>query len=81
MPDDPQDHLTLEEHLELGREVKRCASRLREISNLVVEVYGQGSRPGVSFLRTMDALERLDRDLQQQAAAELGHPIDDDFYL
>jgi hypothetical protein len=59
MPDYGQNHLSLEEHLELGREVKRCKARLRELSNLVVEVYGQGSRPGASFLSTLAALERL----------------------
>jgi hypothetical protein len=78
MPDDQPNYLTLEEHLELGRELKRCTSRLREISGLVIDVYGQGSRPGVSFLMAMSALERLERDMKAQAAADQGRRPDEE---
>ena len=71
MPDEPQDRLTLQEHLELSQEIKHCVARLRPLAELVVEVYGPGSRPGVSFLTAMSILERLNRELREQAAADL----------
>ena len=70
--------LTLEEHRELGREMKQTAKRLRVLCELVVGVYGPQSRAAFSFLRTMEEFERLNQDLQSQALRDLpGYPTND----
>lgn len=72
--------LTLEEHRELGREVRAANARMRELCNLVVSVYGPNNRAAFSFMKVTEALDRLCQDLQTQAAQDLpGYPTDD-FY-
>jgi len=69
--------LTLEEHRDLSNEMKTCTVRLRELCGLVVSIYGAQSLAGFSFLKAMDALEHLNRDLQNQARQDLkGRSID-----
>ena len=70
-PDSPPP-LTLTEHAELGREIRVVRARLREMSSLVVEIYGSDSRAGGTFLQVMESLERLCSELEIQAAAD--HP-------
>jgi hypothetical protein len=70
--------LTLEEHRELGREMKQTAKRLRVLCALVVDMYGPQSRASFSFLRTMEELDRLNQELQTQAMRDLpGYPSND----
>jgi hypothetical protein len=70
--------LTIDEHRELGREMKATAKRLRLLCDLVVGVYGPNNRAAFSFLKAMDAIERLEQDLATQAMHDLpGYPSND----
>jgi hypothetical protein len=69
--------LTLEEHRELGHEITAIHSRLRELCNLIVDVYGPVNRASFSFLKTTEAMDRLCQDLQTQASKDLpGFAVD-----
>jgi len=70
--------LTLEEHRELGREMKLTAHRMRTLCALVVGVYGPQSQAGFTFLKALEALDRLNQEMQNQAARDLpGYGADD----
>ncbi len=69
--------LTLDEHRELGAEIRRSRARLRELSALVASVYGPSNQAAFSFQKAADAMDRLCLDLQTQAARDLpGYNID-----
>jgi hypothetical protein len=69
--------LTLEEHRELSHEMKTSAARLRQLCGLVMSVYGPQSRAGFSFMKAMDALEEVHRELARQAGEDLrGRSVD-----
>jgi hypothetical protein len=69
--------LSIEEHRELGRELTAATHRLRSLCDLVVHVYGPNNHSSFSFLKAMEALDRLKYDLQHQATQDLpGHPND-----
>jgi hypothetical protein len=63
--------LTLEEHRELGREIKRASARLRELEALVQDVYGPQNQAAFTFQRLTACMDRLVADLQAQAAEDL----------
>jgi len=63
--------LTIDEHVELGEELKRTTARLRQLCGLVVSEYGPQSVAGFGFLRAMDAMDRLRADMEGQAAQDL----------
>jgi len=63
--------LTLEEHQELGKELKATNARMQELCKLVVDVYGPQSQAAFTFLKAADAMDRLCQELQSQAAADL----------
>jgi hypothetical protein len=68
--------LTLEEHRELARELRAANARMRELCQLVVNVYGPNNQAAFSFLKASEAVERLCNDLQAQAAQDYpGYPI------
>jgi len=68
--------LTLDEHREMAREMKRNVARLRTMCDLVVSVYGPQNRAAFSFLKAMEALDRLNQDLETQATVDLpGHAV------
>jgi len=70
--------LTIDEHRELGREMKATAQRLRALCDLIISVYGPGNRAAFSFLRTLAAIDRLEQDLATQAMQDLpGYPSND----
>src|ERR1039457_3977382 len=70
--------LTIDEHRELGREMKAAAKRLRVLCDLVVDVYGPANRAAFSFLKAMEAIELLQQDLATQAMRDLpGYPSND----
>ena len=73
--------LTLEEHRELGREVRTANARLRQLCALVVDVYGPNNRAAFSFLKTVETVQRLCHDLQTQAAEDAPGLLTDDIYL
>ena len=70
--------LTLEEHRELGREMTLIVRRMRTLCDLVVGVYGPQNPAAFNFLRAMEAFNRLNQEMQNQAARDLpGYPLDD----
>jgi hypothetical protein len=73
--------LTIDEHRELGREMKASVRRLRALCDLVVDVYGPANRAAFSFLRAMEAIEHLEQDLATQAAQDLPGSSVNDIYL
>jgi hypothetical protein len=73
--------LTLEEHRELGRELRAANARLQELCKVVVGVYGPNSHASFTFLKVAENLNRLCQDLQAQAARDLPGFSVDGFYL
>jgi hypothetical protein len=63
--------LTMEEHRQLGAQVSEAHVRLAELCKLIVTVYGPTNRASFSFLKTMEAMDRLCQDLQTQAIKDL----------
>jgi hypothetical protein len=59
--------LTPEEHREIGREVRATVAHMRELSKLVVSIYGARNRTASSFVTALEALNRLEADLRVQA--------------
>jgi hypothetical protein len=58
--------------------MKATAQRLRVLCRLVVAVYGPASRASFSFMKAMEAIERLEQDLATQAMQDLpGYPSND----
>jgi len=78
-PDTPQP-LTREEHLELGRELKRMRTRLNELAALVVDVYGPQNHAAFTFQKIVEALDTLSADLEAQAAQDLQGQRFETFY-
>jgi len=69
--------LTLEEHRELGAEVRTVRLRLRQLCDLVVGVYGPNNQAAFTFLKAVETLDRLNQDLRGQAVQDLpGYPTD-----
>jgi len=69
--------LTLEEHRELGAEMRAANARLQELCKLVVSVYGPHNSAAFTFIKAAEQVSRLCQDLQAQAAKDLpGYPID-----
>ena len=69
--------LTLEEHRELGTEIRNTRVRIRQLCDLVVGVYGPNSQAAFTFLRAVEDLDRLNLELRAQAAQDLpGFPVD-----
>ena len=69
--------LTLEEHRELGSEVRIARERMRQLCDLVVGVYGPNNQAAFTFLKVVEALDRLGKDMQAQASQDLpGYPTD-----
>ena len=73
--------LTLEEHRELGREMRAANSRLQELCKVVVGVYGPNNHASFTFRKVAENLDRLCHDLQAQAAQDLPGFSVDGFYL
>jgi hypothetical protein len=73
--------LTVDEHRELGREMKATAKRLRVLCDLVVDVYGPANRAAFSFVKAMEAIEHLEQDLAAQAMHDLPEYPSNDIYL
>jgi hypothetical protein len=73
--------LTLEEHRELGAEIRSALGRIRPLCDVVVSVYGPNNQAAFTFLKAVEYLDRLKQDLRAQAAEDLpGIPVDQ-FYL
>jgi len=72
--------LTMDEHRQLGTELRATNARLQQLCNLVVSVYGPNNRAAFSFQKAAEAMERLCKDLESQAARDLGYSSEN-FYL
>lgn len=69
--------LTLEEHRELGAEMRTVNARMQELCKLVVSVYGPQNSAAFTFIKAAEQVGKLCQDLQAQAAKDLpGYPID-----
>jgi hypothetical protein len=69
--------LTLDEHRELGRDMQANTARLRSLCDLIVQVYGPQNLAAFNFLKAMEALDRVNYELQAQAVHDLpGHEKD-----
>jgi hypothetical protein len=69
--------LTLEEHRELGAELRAANARMQELCKVVVSVYGPNTKAAFTFLKVAEQMNTLCEDLQAQAARDLpGFPID-----
>jgi hypothetical protein len=69
--------LTLEEHRELGIEIRTARVRMRQLCELVAGVYGPANQASVSFLRAVEDLDRLSQDLRAQALKDWpDYPLD-----
>jgi hypothetical protein len=73
--------LTLEEHRELGREMRATNARLRELCHLVAGIYGPQNRAAFSALQATAAMERLCQDLQTQITVDYPGFGTEKFYL
>ena len=73
--------LTLEEHRELGRELRAANTRLQELYKVVVGVYGPNNQASFTFRKVAENLNRLCQDLQAQAAHDLPGFSVDGLYL
>jgi hypothetical protein len=69
--------LTLDEHRELGAEIRTARVRMRQLCDLVVGVYGPNTQASFTFLRAVEDLDRLSQDLRAQAGEDWpGYPMD-----
>jgi hypothetical protein len=73
--------LTLEEHRELGQELRIAGARLRELERLITSVYGPNSRASFGFSKLSEAVERLQQEMEAQAQADLPGFITERLYL
>jgi hypothetical protein len=69
--------LTLEEHRQLGKELREANARLQELCKMVVGVYGPHTQASFTFIKMAEQLDRLCLDMQSQAVVDLpGFPVD-----
>jgi hypothetical protein len=69
--------LTIDEHRELGRELQTTTKQLRSLCDLIVQVYGPQNLAAFAFLKALDALDRVNCEMQSQAMEDLpGHEKD-----
>ena len=73
--------LTLEEHLQLSREIRAVRARMRELCDVVGGAYGPNNRAAFNFLRLTDAMDRLCQNLQAQVSEDCPGPDVDNLYL
>jgi hypothetical protein len=73
--------LTLEEHRELGAELRTARARIQQLCMVVNEVYGPNNQAAFSFSKAAEALERLSVDLQTQVSRDWPGFHTDGIYL
>ena len=72
--------LTLEEHRELGVELREINARLQALSQVVISVYGPQTQAAFTFQKVADQVQRLCEDMQAQATRDLPGFSVDGFY-
>lgn len=73
--------LTLDEHRQLGAELRCANARMRQLCGLLVDVYGPNNRAAFTFQKLVETMERLRQELETQACRDLGGNASDAFYL
>lgn len=73
--------LTLEEHRQLGVELRAANARMRRLCGLVVDVYGPNNRAAFTFQKLVETMERLSQELETQAGHDLALHSSETFYL
>ena len=73
--------LTLEEHRQLGSELRATNVRLRQLRDLVVSVYGPNTRASFSFNKLTEAIDRLCAEMETQATRDAAGFKSDNLYL
>jgi hypothetical protein len=69
--------LSLEEHRELGAELRSARAQMQQLCQLVLAVYGPNNQAAFTFIKVVETLDRLAMDMQAQAARDLpGFPTD-----
>ena len=81
MRPDTSNPLTLDEHRQLGQELRATNARLHQLCDLVVSVYGPNNRAAFSFQKLAEAMERVCKDLEAQAGKDVPGYTTDTFYL
>lgn len=65
----------------MGSALRQTNVQLQELEKLVVSVYGPQAQVAFSFRMAIESLERLQRDLENQATSDLPGYITGGFYL
>jgi hypothetical protein len=73
--------LTLDEHRQLGSELRAANARVRQLCDLVAGVYGPNNRAAFTFQKLAETMERLCQELETQAGRDLAGNSSDTFYL
>lgn len=73
--------LTLDEHRQLGTELRAANARMRQLCGLVVDVYGPNNRAAFTFQKLAETMERLCQELETQAGRDLPGSSSETFYL
>ncbi len=73
--------LTLEEHRELGAELRVTRARLRAACTLVTSIYGPNSQAAFTFQTVADDMDRLCADMQAQVTVDVPGYATQGFYL
>ena len=60
--------------------MQTSTARLRSFCDLIVQVYGPKSLASFNFLKAMEALDRVNYELQAQAVNDLPGHENDTFY-
>jgi hypothetical protein len=80
MRSENSDPLTLDEHRELGVELRGTRSRLHQLCTLVMSVYGPQNQVAFDFRKAAESMDRLCQDLQAQAAHDWPGHSTEGFY-
>lgn len=73
--------LTLNEHRQLGQELRATNRRLRQLCDMMVGVYGPNNRAAFTFMKLAEAMERVCKDMEAQASHDLPGYSSENFYL
>ena len=78
---DSANPLTLEEHRQLGKELRATNARLRQLSALMVSLYGPNNGAAFTFQKVAEAMDRLCNELENQAAHDIAGYSSETFYV
>ena len=64
----------------MARELQTTSERMHSLCELIIQVYGTNSLASFSFLKAIDAMDRVKYELQAQALQDLPGHAKDVFY-